>query len=495
MLNDILDVSKIEAGKLTLERVPFSLCEVIDTAMQTLAVNSHRKGLELCCVVDPELPPYLVGDPGRLQQILINLLGNAVKFTDQGEVRLSVRPSGQTADTVWIHITVSDTGIGIAEDRLQEIFDAFSQADGSTTRRFGGTGLGLAICKHLVELMGGKVWAESELGKGSHFHVVLPMGIADQPADGSANSQDDEKTRQIVRGAPVLVADDNEHDRQYYENAFRYWQSHPVSASSASATLELLRDEAAHGTSFRVVLIDRTLPDMDGVGLVAQAQSEGLLKDARIILATSADRLVDHEQLARLRIDRVLVKPFTHGKLWSVLRELFVSGDSKRAPEPAPRTDAMPRLRVLVAEDNPVNQRLMRKILEKKGHEVILARDGRDAVEKYMAEQDRIDLILMDVQMPRMNGHQATACIRELEAGTGRHIPIIALTAHSMATDRSMCLTAGMDDYLSKPVRAEQLFETIRRHVGPSAQNGQATQPSAHDTQEGAEELTGSARR
>ena len=465
LLNDILDFSKIEAGKLTLEKVPFNLCEVIDTASQTLAANSHRKGLEFTCRVDPALPPHVVGDPGRLQQILINLLGNAIKFTDNGEVSLTVTCTAQKKDRIWVHITVADTGIGIAPERLDEIFDAFSQADGSTTRRFGGTGLGLAICKHLTELMGGKIWVESKLGQGSRFHVVIPLELPEAGAVSSFAPLDDDQLAERLRSTRVLVVDDNEANRRYYEDTFRHWGAEVVSAVDGADALRTLRQHARHGLSFQLVLMDRCLPDLDGLEVIRRARNERLLSDAIVIVATSADKLVDHAQLKELGIGRVLVKPFTHGRLRAALRDLF-GGRPKPVDAPATAAADLPALRILVAEDNPVNQRLIKKILEKKGHEVILVRDGREAVEKYMAERDRLDLILMDVQMPRMNGHQATACIRELEAGTDRHIPIIALTAHGMATDRSMCLTAGMDDYLSKPVRSEQLFEAIRRHAG-----------------------------
>ncbi len=475
LLNDILDFSKIEAGKLTLEQVPFSLCEVIDTAIQTIAANAHRKGLDFSCSVDPELPEYLVGDPGRVQQVLINLLGNAVKFTDTGQVRLTVTCTARQNDTIWVHITVSDTGIGIPRDRLNEIFDAFSQADGSTTRRFGGTGLGLAICKHLAELMGGKIWVESTVGKGSDFHVVLPLRVAEQRPTPAPQPLEDAKLDERLKGARVLIVDDQEFNRLYYETIFRRWGSLPECAADGAGALRLLEDAAQAGKRFDLVLMDRRLPDTDGLEVIEQAHKQKLLEGATIILATSADRLVDHAMLERLRIGRVLVKPFTHRKLRGVLRELLGASTAKPATQDA-ATDHLPKLRILVAEDNPVNQRLMRRILEKAGHEVILAGDGRDAVEQYMARPDEIDLILMDVQMPRMNGHQATACIRELEAGTGRHVPIIALTAHSMATDRSMCLTAGMDDYLSKPVRSDQLFETIRRHIQQQRRGDQGTQ-------------------
>jgi two-component system, sensor histidine kinase and response regulator len=456
IINDILDFSKVEAGKLELEMIPFRLRRTISEAVQSVALRAHEKRLELLCRVEGDVPDALVGDPGRLRQILLNLLSNAIKFTAEGEVLLHVRTEQSLDDTVTLHWSVSDTGIGIPTDKRSTIFEAFSQADGSTTRRFGGTGLGLTIAAKVVAMMGGRVWVESELGTGSTFHFTVMLGVdADVPSDLAAAADLD------LRDLPVLIVDDNGTNRRILEELVRGWGMVPALADGAAAAHRLVAAAGEEGRPYKLLLIDVCMPDVDGFTLVEQLRTRPDFSGAAILMLTSDNRLEGSARCRELGAAAYLIKPVTQPTLWeAVVSALFAQ------QRPAPRVSATipgapaASLRVLLVEDNLVNQRLAQHLLTKMGHSFTLAENGRQAVAAFGVES--FDFILMDIQMPEMNGFEATAVIREQEERTGSgRVPIVALTAHAMTGDREKCLAAGMDAYVSKPLHLDVLTQTI----------------------------------
>lgn len=455
VINDILDFSKIEAGKLTLEATVFGVRESLGDALKSLAFRAHRKGLELAAAIQPDVPEQLVGDAGRLRQVLVNLVGNATKFTETGEVVVEVRCERQTDDHVELHVSVRDTGIGIPADKLDSIFDAFEQVDTSTTRRYGGTGLGLAICARLVAMMGGRIWAESKPGCGSIFHFTVQLG--------RANGEPARALPVMVQGTRVLVVDDNATNRRILYEILHNWDMRPVLASRVDEALELLHHAFDAGTPIPLVLTDVNMPDVDGFMLAEQIKRDPELGSTVIMMLTSGDRPGEVARCEQLGITSYLLKPIKHSELFdAVVAALGVNAVAEppvqgrpTATEPSSHVP----LRVLLAEDSPVNQKLAVALLEKYGHHVTVVANGREALAAYDAQP--FDLILMDVQMPEMDGYDATAAIREQERQSGQHIPIIALTAHAMKGDRERCLAAGMDAYVSKPIRAEQLLHAI----------------------------------
>ena len=475
LVNDILDFSKIEARKLSLDRVPFDLRHTVEDAVRLLAPRAHEKALELGCRIGPDVPQTVIGDPGRLRQVLVNLVGNAVKFTDHGEVVVDVVLDRHDGDEVVLKFTVSDTGIGIPAEKQWQIFGAFVQADASTTRRFGGTGLGLAISSQLVELMGGRIWIESEVGRGSKFHFAacftLPPGSSDSPRPAGSLSLD---------GLRVLVVDDNATNRRILEEMLRSWRMAPVTAEAAAPALALLRSADDGGDPFRLVLVDALMPDVDGLMLAREIRRDARFSSAILIMLTSAPLPEVQKRARQEGFAACLSKPVKQSDLFDLI--LTTLGPPAQAPrEPAggsPRRAAgRPKaLDILVAEDNPTNQKLVVALLEQQGHRVTLASDGRQAL-ALAAEQD-FDLILMDVQMPELSGLEASAAIREREAGTRTHVPIMALTAHAMTGDRERCLAAGMDGYVSKPLRPDELFAAIETALAPPAGRDPASSAS-----------------
>ena len=454
IINDILDVSKIEARRLTLDRVPFIVRDTIEDSVKLFAPRADEKGLELSCRIAPDVPAFVVGDPGRLRQIILNLVSNAVKFTDAGEVGVEVLVSERTADQVLLKCTVRDTGIGVPEDKRWEIFGAFVQADASTTRRYGGTGLGLTISSQLVELMGGRLWLESEPGKGSRFHFVARFDLFEGET-APAPSFD-------LRSLRVLVVDDNATNRAILTEILESWQMSATAADSANAALAMLHQAAQRGQPFQLVLTDAAMPDVDGFSLAEQITSAYRGGTPKVVLLTSAGAPVLRGRRAKL-FAATLVKPVKQSDLLDAIVTVFAGATPsrrEREKEPPRRTsDARPALRVLVAEDNATNQKLLSAMLDLHGHTVTVVGNGKHAVERATAEP--FDVALMDVQMPEMSGLEATAAIRKQEEGTGRHLPIVALTARAMAGDREQCLAAGMDAYVAKPVRAAELFSAI----------------------------------
>ncbi len=477
VINDILDFSKIEAKRLHLEAVEFSLRDSLGDTMKALALRAQQKGLELACHVRPDVPDALTGDPTRLRQVIVNLVGNAIKFTQQGEVvvEAALAPPGLpvpasssgrgTGTEVELLFSVRDTGIGIPLEKQQAIFEAFAQADTSTTRHYGGTGLGLTISARLVEMMGGRLWVESEVGRGSTFHFTVCLGPAKEAAASRAVSQP-----QSLQDLHVLVVDDNATNRLILQEMLTNWRMRPVVVSEAAAALDALRRAAAAGEPYPLVLLDAMMPGVDGFTLAGQIKANPDLAGAVLLMLSSAGRSEDAARCRQLGIALYLTKPLKQSELLDAIltarHEAGADGEPRVAEHGAPADGR--RLRILLAEDNVVNQRVAVRLLEKAGHAVSLADTGRQAVEAVAHEP--FDLVLMDVQMPDLNGLEATAAIRRDEQATGRHVPIIAMTAHAMKGDRERCLEAGMDGYISKPVRAHDLFEAIARIAGDGGQ-------------------------
>jgi PAS domain S-box-containing protein len=473
IINDILDVSKIEARRLTLEQVPFAVRDIIEDSVKLLAPRADQKGLELSCRIAPEVPATLVGDPGRMRQILLNLVSNAVKFTDAGEVGVDVTVAERDEDAVMLRCTVRDTGIGIAGDKQWQIFGAFVQADASTTRRYGGTGLGLTISSQLVELMGGRLWVESEPDRGSQFHFIVRLGV-DAQADAVPAAAFD------LRTIRALVVDDNATNRRILAEILDSWQMAATGVATAGDAIDALHAAVAAGQPFHLVLTDALMPEVDGYTLAARIKSDARLGAVTIMLLTSAGSPALRGRRTS-PFAAALVKPVKQSELLDAIVTAFAAPDAgtRRARATPPRRPTRPArvLRVLVAEDNPTNQKLISALLDQHGHEVSIVSNGRLAVER--AAQQPFDLVLMDVQMPEMSGLEATVAIREAERGTGRHLPIVALTARAMAGDREQCLAAGMDAYVSKPVRADELFSTIDAVVAGSPTPAAPSSPAA----------------
>jgi signal transduction histidine kinase/CheY-like chemotaxis protein len=479
LLNDILDFSKIEAGKLDLEPVDFRLRDGVADTLRPLALRAHAKGLELAYHVRPDVPDDLVGDPGRLRQVLVNLVGNAVKFTANGEVAVTVEAEAAD-DDVELHFAVRDTGIGIPADKLERVFEPFVQADGSTTRTYGGTGLGLSISARLVELMRGRLWAESAVGRGSTFHFRARLGRSRAPLPAPLVPDG-------LRDLPALVVDDNATNRLLLEELLRGWRMRPRAVAGGREALGELDRAARGGDPFPLLLVDALMPEMDGFALLERARQHPGLAGAVVMMLSSGDRQGDAARCRQLGVARHLIKPVKPSDLLdAILTALAGAAPARPKPAGAPAAAAPPAapLRVLLAEDNPVNQKLAVRLLEKQGHHVTVVADGREAVRT--AGREPFDLVLMDVQMPEMSGLEATAAIREREKATGGHVPIIALTAHAMKGDREECLAAGMDDYLSKPLQAEELYAAVARQAPPAGRARPAPAPGGNVLDEGA---------
>ncbi|MGH8067408.1 MAG: response regulator [Candidatus Entotheonellia bacterium] len=480
ILNDILDFSKIEAGKLELEPVPFALRENLGTTLKTLALRAHQKGLELASHVHSDVPDALVGDPGRLRQIIVNLVGNAIKFTDQGEVVVEVRRYQETGlqdsasetgeeRAMVLHVSVRDTGMGIPEEKHRLIFEPFTQADGSTTRKHGGTGLGLAIASHLIQLMGGRVWVESVVGQGSAFHFTSRFAVQSPVL---ATALPAEKVN--VHDLPVLVVDDNATNRRILHDMLTHWGMRPTTVESGGAALDILEHAAGVGQQFPLVLLDAHMPAMDGFTVAERIKKNPCLKGVTILMLSSGDQCDMEVRCRQVGVTVYLRKPIARSELWDALITALRRPEGQEVQEEqTPRRNAVSavqhrremalrqRLRILLAEDNVVNQRLVVRLLEKHGHTILVASTGREVL-AALAQQP-VDLVLMDVQMPEMDGLEATAVIREQERQRGGHLPIIALTAHAMKGDQERCLATGMDDYISKPINAQTLSAAISR--------------------------------
>ena len=456
LINDILDFSKIEAGKLDLDHVPFQLRELVGDTMKLLAVRAHHAGLELAWRVDADVPDVLVGDPHRLRQVLVNLVGNAVKFTDQGEVVLDVTCRSRDGEHVALSFAVRDTGVGIPADKQETIFGAFDQADSSSTRRFSGTGLGLAISSRLIELMHGDISVESKVGKGSTFLFTSRFAL------GDTNAVKEPDTSQF-RGTRVLVVDDNATNRRILEEVLNNWGMQPAMASGVDSALDAMRRAHASGQSFPLVLSDVNMPEIDGLTLAKRIRADADLKNTAILLLTSGDRLSDLARCEELGVIGCLMKPVKQSELLegiAVALGVGATGTTLIGPFEETPGDGLPPLNILLAEDSVPNQKLAVALLEKRGHTVTVVNNGREALEAMDSEAG-FDVVLMDVQMPVLDGMEATAAIRRREQNSERHLPIIAMTAHAMTGDRERCLAAGMDEYVSKPIRPAELMGRI----------------------------------
>jgi PAS domain S-box-containing protein len=459
VINDVLDFSKMEAGRMELEPVPFSLKATLADAFKTMAFRANERGIELLYNEAGDVPDGLVGDAGRLRQVLVNLVGNAIKFTERGEVAVEISLQGESDGRLLVRFAVRDTGIGIPDDKQRMIFDAFAQADGSTTRRYGGTGLGLAISSQIVRLMGGALRVESVEGQGSTFHFVVPLGRSREPEQETGAGASLER----LRGLRVLVVDDHATNRRILMEYLRRWGMAAVEADGAEAALVALAAADSGDRRFDLVLSDVHMPHVDGFALAERILGRVGTRNPRVVLLTSAGRKGDGERCRELGVSGYLLKPILPLELLDEIRALFTDLESGVAgpEEPDERPQDRP-LRILLAEDNRVNQTVAVAMLAKRGHQVRVAVDGQEALD--LLDDGDFDLVLMDVQMPVLDGITATALIREREAeGPGRRIPIIAMTAHAMAGDRERCLEAGMDDYVSKPIDARNLFEAISR--------------------------------
>jgi signal transduction histidine kinase/DNA-binding response OmpR family regulator len=452
IINDILDFSKIEVGRLELDPFEFNIHEVVGSTLKGIAIRAHQKGLELVYDIRPSVPDVLVGDAHRLRQILLNLVANAIKFTDQGEVVVTLDSAPERGPDM-IHMVVRDTGIGIAPEKQTIIFEAFSQADSSHSRRYGGTGLGLAITSRLVRLMGGEIYVNSEPGQGSEFHVIAPL-----PA-GPSNSL---AIPECLKGISTLIVDDNLTQRKLLTAMLTRWSMKPDSVESAMRALSAMEAAVGCNTPYQLVLIDGNMPGMDGFQLAECIKRNPSLTNATILMLSPGLRADDISRCRRLGVSAYIIKPIRRLELLNVIVRVLKDKDTFTAPVQEPETwekERHNRLHILAAEDNRVNQRLLARLLEKEGHKVTLVEDGEAAV--AACEESVFDVILMDVQMPVMDGLEATRSIRNREIGTGKHVPIVALTAHAMKGDRERCLEAGMDAYVAKPVQKQELLHII----------------------------------
>jgi two-component system, sensor histidine kinase and response regulator len=469
IIDDILDVSKIEARRLTLEHTPFQFRDTVEDGVKLLAPRAADKGLELACRIAPDVPDALVGDPGRLRQVILNLVGNAIKFTDKGEVILDVAVDHATAEAVTLRFRVTDTGIGIPQDKLWNIFGAFVQADTSTTRRYGGTGLGLTISAQLVELMGGRIWIESEVGRGSRFHFLADFGLHREPAQPLSDPAVN------LRDLRVLVVDDNATNRLILSEILASWQMRAVTTNDVAGALAALGEAVGRSEPFHLVLTDALMPEVDGFALATAIARDDTLAATKVILLTSAGLVRPRGEATTATFAATLTKPVKQSDLLDAIVTTFAAPGRAtaepraRRPRGAARTNIRKShaLRVLVAEDNATNQRLVLALLRQRGHEVTVVGNGRQAVDTSAAQP--FDVILMDVQMPELGGLEATAAIRARERDREGHVPIIALTAHAMTGDRERCLAAGMDGYVSKPLRPQDLFSAIDMFCAPSS--------------------------
>jgi PAS domain S-box-containing protein len=459
VINDILDFSKIEAGRFDLEPAVFDLRDALGDTMKSLAVRAHRKSLELACHVAPEIPESVTGDKYRLRQVIINLVGNALKFTDQGEVVLSATCEQLQNQDIVVHFAVRDTGVGIPANQQQRIFEAFEQADESSTRRFSGTGLGLSISTRLTELMGGRIWVESQMGQGSTFHFTVKFGLP-TPDQIPARSVPEIS----LHGVRVLVVDDNETNCQILEEMLQSWGMQPARLIHSTQAMELMHEQQQVHRPFDLVLVDAKMPVLDGYSLVEQIKQDPALRLTVVIMLTSGaiSEKVGHSESGAARCQ---TKPVKQSELLDAIAE-SLSGVRGLSAAPAVEhplvtPSSLPPLRILLAEDSLFNQKIALAMLEPRGHHLEIAVNGREALAKWAAAH--FDLVLMDVQMPEMDGLEATQAIRERERSSGKRTPIVAMTAHAIKGDRERCLEAGMDAYVSKPVRSRELHATIER--------------------------------
>ncbi|WP_263351800.1 MHYT domain-containing protein [Acidicapsa acidisoli] len=461
VINEILDFSKIEAGRLELEDEDYDLHDCMESTLKTLALKADEKSLELLCEVAPDVPDTVRGDSARLRQVLVNLIGNAIKFTRHGEVSLKATLVKKNEEETILHFVVSDTGIGIAPEKIKLIFESFAQADTSTTREFGGSGLGLTISRRLVEMMGGQIWVESQVGQGSQFHFTIHVNEALQRVSNPTILGQPE----LLHGVKVLIVDDNRTNRRILDGLLRHWKMRPTTVEDGEQALYKVMAAYEDGEPFELILTDMHMPKMDGFDLVQRIRSKPALVASTIMMLSSGAQRGDSQRCEELGVAANLLKPVRQLELRNALIRVI---GAKEHPEQVPmisnvaianRLEPFRKLRVLLAEDNSVNQLLATRLLEKRGHFVKVTGNGREALDALA--KDSYDLILMDVQMPEMDGIAATIALREMEKVTGNHQPVVALTAMVIKGDREKCMAAGMDGYISKPIRQHELDEIL----------------------------------
>ena len=461
LINDILDYSKIEAGKLDIEAVDFNLGNSLSDTLKALSLRAHQKGLELAYDLQPDVPDAIVGDPGRLRQVIVNLVGNAIKFTQKGEVVVYVRVESQFKNDVQLHFTIADTGIGIPAEKQSAIFEAFTQGDGSMSRTYGGTGLGLTISARLVGFMHGRIWVQSELGKGSRFHFTARFGLQKVSARTIVS-----RDPAILRDMRVLIVDDNATNRQILLKSLTAWETIPLAVESGAKAISVLKEAHGIGISYPLILLDAQMPEMDGFVLAEWIKKNPESGAATIMMLSSAGQRGDAKRCREIGVSAYLPKPIRQSELLDAILTALETKSLAQSSRPLVTRHSLRedgnRLRILLAEDNAVNQVLAVRLLEKRGHRVTLAGNGQEALAALAKAS--FDLVLMDVQMPQMNGLEATAAIREKEKSSGQHLPIIAMTAHAMVGDKERCLEAGMDGYLTKPIQLEKLDELLRQY-------------------------------
>jgi len=465
VINDVLDFSKIEAGKLELDATAFDLREGLEETIRSFGVSAGQKGVELVCDIRSDVPQIILADPIRLRQVVVNLLGNAVKFTDQGEVVLQVESTLLTGGAVELHFAIRDTGIGVPKEKQELIFESFAQADSSSKRKYGGTGLGLTISSRLVSMMGGKIWLESEPGQGSTFHFTVRCEIPPK-----APERQELNPNSNLAGVSVLVVDDNPTNRRILERTLQQWGMKPTLAESGWAALAELKRAKEAGQVPPLVLIDAQMPHLDGFSTATKIKQDEDLSALTIVMLTSGGQRGDADRCRESGISAYLNKPVRQKELReAILQVLGLKHRSESTAKLVTRhsvRDAMNRMHILLAEDNDINRELAVRLLAKRGHSVRVAANGRQALE--LLETDHFDAVLMDVQMPEMDGFEATAAIRAKEAITGAHLPIVAMTAHAMKGDRERCLDAGMDGYVSKPLNSEELLKVLEKFSSSS---------------------------
>ncbi len=465
VINDILDFSKIEAGKLDIEMVDFDLRECVETTLKTLARVAEEKGLELLCDIAEEAPLIVRGDSTRLRQMILNLVGNAIKFTLEGQVAVKVEAEPREDGDTVLHFTVADTGIGVPKEKQKSIFESFTQVDASTTREFGGTGLGLTITSRLAAMMGGKVWVESEIGKGSDFHFTVSVGAANAPMMRTHTKLAYEK----LLSTRVLIVDDNQTNRLILNRMLTRWGMRPDCVESGEVALLEMMSACESGDPYGLILTDKQMPKMDGFSLIEQIRGKAEISAANVIMMSSGAHRGDMTRGKEVGLSAYLTKPVRQSELRDAIanslagREERIGSEAAAPPNDRRVVQNVTALEILLAEDNAVNQRLATRMLEKRGHRVTVANNGQEAID--LLEQRSYDLVLMDAQMPHVDGFEATRIIRKREEETGMHQQIVALTAHAMKGDRERCEEAGMDGYLAKPLRPEELDAVLQKYM------------------------------
>ncbi|MFC1545379.1 response regulator [Gemmatimonadota bacterium] len=464
LINDILDFSKIESGRIDLETIHFDLRTLVSEVAELYAPLAEQKNLELVYLVHHSVPAQVSGDPVRLRQVLTNLVGNAIKFTSKGEIVIRVTLNDETDSHATVRFGVLDTGIGIAPNKRAQIFESFAQADGSTTRHYGGTGLGLSISKQLVELMGGELKVDSDQGEGSTFwFTVLLEKQPDAAEEPTVVPMD-------IQGLRILVVDDNDTNRRILDGQLKSWGCSPEMAADGHTALGILRDAATDGDPIRLGILDMQMPEIDGAELAGVIKADSMLADIKLVLLTSMGQRGDAQKMKEIGFEAYLTKPIRMTQLYDALLQVMskqVPDSTDDAPSETPiitqysLKERKQKVRILLAEDNPVNQKVASIMLEKAGYQVDVADNGQEAMEAL--ERSSYTMVLMDVQMPEMDGFEATAAIREKEEQSGQHLPIIAMTAHAMEGDRERCLDAGMDDYLAKPIQPKELMAVLEK--------------------------------